>query len=226
MRPAREVPTGVVQTTGGTSAAARAARHLSNQELLTRVLDGFGGGGARVVSLFLDHFGNLRGLAQATHAELLRIPGARIEDALRIEACLELGRRMVYGRPLRRRVVDGPEDVAKLLMPALRDLDREHFVAVLLTTKNQVIDVVTVSIGSLSASLVHPREVLKPAIQASAAALVVAHNHPTGVPTPSREDVEFTQRLGRCSDILGIRLLDHVIIGDGTYESLRASGHF
>ena len=110
--------------------------------------------------------------------------------------------------------------------PALRDLDREHFVAVLLSTKNQVIDVVTVSIGSLSASLVHPREVLKPAIQASAAGIIVAHNHPTGDPEPSHEDIEFTRRLCRCCDTMGIRLLDHVIIGDGAFESLKASGHF
>ena len=88
-----------------------------------------------------------------------------------------------------------------------------------------VIDVITVSIGSLSASLVHPREVLKPAIQASAAALVVAHNHPTGVATPSQEDVVFTQRLGRCADLMGIRLLDHLIIGDGRFESMKARGH-
>ena len=133
---------------------------------------------------------------------------------------------MAYGRPLSRRRVDSPGDVARLLLPAMRDLDREHFVAVLLTTKNQVIDVVTVSIGSLSASLVHPREVLKPAVQASAAAVVVAHNHPTGNPEPSREDLEFTRRLRQCSELLGIRLLDHVIIGDGTFESLQASGRF
>jgi DNA repair protein RadC len=152
--------------------------------------------------------------------------GATPAAAMRVEACLELGRRLAYGRPLGRRRVDGPADVARLVGPGLRDADREHFVVVLLTTKNQVIDVITVSIGSLSASIVHPREVLKPAIQASAAALVVAHNHPTGVPTPSPEDLQFTRRLARCCDLVGIRLLDHVIVGDGNYESLRETGHF
>ncbi len=201
-----------------------AARHLSNRELLTLVLDGFGGNGAPVADAWLAHFGSLRELAHARGTELLRVPGARIEDVRRLEASLELGRRMVYGRPLRRRTITGPEDVARLLMPALRDLDREHFVAVLLTTKNQVIDVVTVSVGSLSASLVHPREVLKPAVQASAAAVVVAHNHPTGNPEPSREDIAFTRRLQRSCEILGIRLLDHVILGDGRFESLEAAG--
>jgi len=211
---------------GGLPEHAPAARHASNLELLTRVLDGYGGGGARIASRFLAHFGGLRSLSQAVRADLLGVPGARPADVARLEACLELGRRMVYGRPLRRRVVEGPADVARLLMPSMRDLDREHFVAILLSTKNQVQDVVTVSIGSLSASIVHPREVLKPAIQASAAALIVAHNHPTGVPTPSPEDLEFTRRLARCGELLGIRLLDHVILGDGTYESLKSGGHF
>ena len=203
-----------------------AARLTSNQELLTRVMNGYGGGGARIASDFLAHFGSLRGLALATQAELLRVPGARLEDVTRLAACLELGRRMTYGRPLRRRVVTGPADVARLLMPVMRDLEREHFLTVLLSTKNQVLDVVTVSIGSLSASIVHPREVLKPAIQASAASFIVAHNHPTGVPTPSPEDLEFTRRLWRCGELMGIRLLDHVILGDGTYESLKDGGHF
>jgi DNA repair protein RadC len=165
-------------------------------------------------------------LAAAHPDELLAVPGARPEDVRRFAACVEIGRRLAYGRPLRRRRVDGPADVARMLMPALRDADREHFVAVLLSTKNHVLDVVTVSVGSLSASIVHPREVLKPAIQASAAAVIVAHNHPTGVPTPSPEDVELTRRLDRAAELIGIRLLDHVIVGDGTYESLRESGCF
>ncbi len=225
MKPPRSVPTDLLAGSQGAAGAGNAARHLSNRELLTRVLEGFGGDGAHLAAQLLNHFGNLRTLAQATRPELLRIPGARIEQAQQLEACLELGRRTVYGRPLSRPAVDGPDGVARLLMPPLRDLDREHFVAVLLTTKNQVIDVVTVAIGSLSASLVHPREVLKPAIQASAAAVVVAHNHPTGNPEPSREDIEFTRRLRSCCELMGIRLLDHVIIGDGTYTSLKASGH-
>ena len=211
---------------GWPGATPSTARHASNLELLTRVLDGDGGSGARLAARFLEHYGNLRSLAAADRTEWWRIRGARAAALVRLDACFEIGRRTAYGRPLGRRRVEGPADVATLLLPWLRDADREHFVAVLLTTKNQVIDVVTVSIGSLSASIVHPREVLKPAIQASAAALVVAHNHPTGVPTPSAEDVEFTRRLASCCELIGIRLLDHVILGDGTYESLREGGHF
>jgi len=208
-----------------TLATPGAARYASNVELLTRVLAGYGGSGARIATRFLEHFGSLRSLASASGEELLRVRGVRAAHVERLAACIELGRRLAYGRPVGRRRVDGPADVARLVGPALRDADREHFVAVLLTTKNQVLDVVTVSIGSLSASIVHPREVLKPAIQASAAALVVAHNHPTGVPTPSPEDVEFTRRLEGCCELVGIRLLDHVILGDGSYESLREGGH-
>ena len=207
-------------------AGARAARTLTNHELLTRVLDGDGGTGARIASRLLDHFGSLRGLGGAGPDALRAVPGIAAVHAARVEACVEIGHRLAYGRPLRRRRVDGPADVARMLMPALRDADREHFVAVLLSTKNHVLDVVTVSVGSLSASIVHPREVLKPAIQASAAAIIVAHNHPTGVPTPSPEDIELTRRLERAADLIGIRLLDHIVVGDGTYESLRESGCF
>lgn len=190
------------------------------------MLEGNGGTGARIASSLLEQFGGLRALAGAGSEAWLRVPGVRRADAARLEAALELGRRMAYGRPAARRRIEGPGDVAQLLMPSLRDLDREHFVAVLLCTKNQVIEVVTVSVGSLSASIVHPREVLKPAIQASAAAMVVAHNHPTGIATPSPEDIEFTRRLARCGELLGIRILDHVILGDGSYVSLREDGHF
>jgi DNA repair protein RadC len=226
VEPTKASPEAIAGLPDATRATRNAARHASNLELLTRVLDGDGGSGASLAARFLDHFGNLRSLAAADHTEWLRVRGARAQHAARLDACFEIGRRTAYGRPLGRRRVEGPADVARLLLPSLRDADREHFVAVLLTTKNQVIDVVTVSIGSLSASIVHPREVLKPAIQASAAALVVVHNHPTGVPTPSTEDVEFTRRLARCCELIGIRLLDHVILGDGTYESLREGGHF
>ncbi len=216
-------PGGLTEWTATSQPKARLA---SNRALLARVLDGNGGCGDRIAAGLLDRFGSVRRLAAASTDDWLCTPGVQAQHVERLAACLEIGRRVVYGQPLGRARVDGPGDIARLLMPALRDSDREHFVAVLLTTKNQVIDVVTVSVGSLSASIVHPREVLKPAIQTSAAALVVAHNHPTGVPTPSPEDVEFTRRLAQCGELMGIRLLDHVIVGDGTYASLREGGYF
>jgi DNA repair protein RadC len=122
--------------------------------------------------------------------------------------------------------VDGPGDVQKLLAPLLKRADREHFYVVLLSTKNHVLGVELVSVGSLSASIVHPREVFKPAILKSAAAIVVAHNHPSMDVTPSPEDMEFTRRLARAGDLLGIRLLDHVIVCEDAYISLRDEGCF
>ena len=125
------------------------------------------------------------------------------------------------GTPIR-----GPGEVAKLFMDEMRHYDREHFKAVLLNTKNQVLRIVTVSIGSLNASIVHPREIFKPAISASAASIILVHNHPTGDPSPSKEDVEFTRRFAKCGDLMGIQLLDHIIIGSGRYRSLKESGIF
>jgi DNA repair protein RadC len=104
---------------------------------------------------------------------------------------------------------------AATLAAYLAEEDREHFVVLLLNSKNRLIGINTVSIGSLTASLAHPREVFKPAILANAAAIIVAHNHPSGEPTPSHEDVEITKRLQAGADLLGIRLLDHIVLGDG-----------
>ena len=122
--------------------------------------------------------------------------------------------------------VNGPADIHRLLASILRGADREHFYAVLLSTKHHVLAIELVSVGTLSASIVHPREVFKPAIVQSAAAVAVVHNHPSGDLTPSPEDSEFTRRLARAGDLLGIRLLDHLIVCEDEYLSLRDEGHF
>jgi len=119
-----------------------------------------------------------------------------------------------------RPVVRNPEDVARLLADHLQGVDRENFVSILLDTKNKVIGITTVSVGILDSSLVHPREVYKPAILCNAASLVVGHNHPSGDPSPSVEDTRITKRLHEAGEILGIDLLDHIVVGDGT-EPLR-----
>lgn len=121
--------------------------------------------------------------------------------------------------------VEGPTDLYRLLKPLLAKQDREYFYAVLLSTKNHVLAIELVSVGSLSASIVHPREVFKPAILRSAAAIVVAHNHPSGLPDPSPEDQEFTRRLSRAGELLGIRVLDHLIVCEESYVSLREAGY-
>lgn len=107
-----------------------------------------------------------------------------------------------------------PQDTFSILEGYMQGLDRENFVVLLLDTKNKVIGINTVSIGTLNSSLVHPREVFKPAILASAAALILAHNHPSGDPKPSREDIEVTKRLIEAGGLLGIQVLDHIIVGD------------
>ncbi len=117
-----------------------------------------------------------------------------------------------------------PQIAADILQKYLEGADRENFVVLLLNTKNKVIGINTVSVGILNSSLVHPREVFKPAILASAAAIILGHNHPSGDLTPSKEDLETTRKLAEAGKILGIEVLDHIIIGDGCHVSLKEQG--
>ena len=145
--------------------------------------------------------------------------------AARVVACLELGRRAGTWRREPTPSVARPEDAVALLAGRLRGQDREHFWALALDTKNRLIREVPVSVGSLNASIVHPRELFKTAVRLSAASVVVVHNHPSGDPTPSGADIQLTRRLARAGDVLGIELLDHVVIGDGgEWASLRELG--
>lgn len=118
-------------------------------------------------------------------------------------------------------VISGPEDLFKLLRPRIGREDREHFVAVLLSSRNTVIGIETISVGSLNASIVHPREVFKPAIIHSASAIALAHNHPSGDVTPSEEDLAITRRLKEAGQLLGIDLVDHVIVAESGFTSMR-----
>ncbi len=157
--------------------------------------------------------------------ELTGYSGIGPSSAARVVACLELSRRAVTWPVSPRRVVTTPQDVVALLGPRARGQDREHFWAVALGTKNQLLRVIDVSIGSLNASIVHPRELFKDAVRVSAASVIVAHNHPSGDPTPSAADTRLTRRLAQAGDVLGIDLLDHVVIGDGgAWASLRELG--
>jgi DNA repair protein RadC len=138
-------------------------------------------------------------------------------------AAVEFGKRLGRVRNPGRPVISSPADVDVLLRGRIANHDRENFVAVLLNTKNEVIEFPTISVGTLSASLIHPREVFKPAIRASAASVVLAHNHPSGKVDPSREDREVTKRLVSAAEIIGIDVLDHVILGEG-YFSMKEQG--
>ncbi len=203
------------------------APQLSLQELLAVLL---GGGTAQGSALqtalrLVATYGDLVELGKADIDALRQISGIGFARACRLVAAFEIGRRINGARPHNGHKLTTPAEVAQLFASDMRHLDREYFRAALLNTKNQVIRTVTVSIGSLNASIVHPREILKPAIASSAAAIVLVHNHPTGDPTPSREDIAFTKRFAKCGELMGIELLDHVIIGDGKYRSLKEAGY-
>ena len=153
----------------------------------------------------LNELTNIKGLGQAKAATVL--------------AALEIGRRIASAKPLEKIHLSCPQDVADFLMPRLRYAAKEQFVVILLNSKNKVIGTEVVSEGSLSSSVVHPREVYAPAMLHHAAAIMVAHNHPSGDPKPSLEDEEVTRMLSRSGKVLGIPMIDHVIIGDGNYYS-------
>lgn len=123
------------------------------------------------------------------------------------------------------RSIRSPEDAAKLLRPLLQDADREHFLVVCLDTKNQVNSITTCHVGTLNASVVHPREVFKTAVLGNAASILVAHNHPSGSAAPSQEDISVTKRISEAGEVLGIELLDHLIIAGDEFCSLKESGH-
>lgn len=153
----------------------------------------------------LNELTNIKGLGQAKAATVL--------------AAIEIGRRIASAKPIEKIHFSCPQDVADFLMPRLRYAAKEQFVVILLNNKNKVIGTEVVSEGSLSSSVVHPREVYAPAILHHAAAIMVAHNHPSGDPKPSIEDEEVTRQLLRSGKVLGIPMIDHVIIGDGNYYS-------
>lgn len=169
----------------------------------------------------LAHFGSVGLLSASTLEELVGIGGVGEVKATKLLAALELGRRLNREGPAERAVISGPRDVVDLLMPAMRHLDREHFKALILNTKNRVLRTIDVSIGSLNSSVVHPRELYKMVIRHNGAAVIVAHNHPSGDPTPSPEDVVLTRRLLKAGAILGIELLDHIVLGDGSFASMK-----
>lgn len=206
----------------------RGPSELSLIEVLSIILGrGTRNASALVLSYrLLERFGDIGSLGKASLDDLRKIPGIGFVRACQVVAAFEVGRRFARDSGTRGASIRGPEDIAGIFMDEMKHLDREHFKAALLDTKNQVLRVVTISIGSLNASIVHPREIFKPAISASAASIVLVHNHPTGDPTPSHEDVEFTRRFAQCGELMGIRLLDHVIIGAGRYRSLKESGVF
>ncbi|RFU62558.1 DNA repair protein RadC [Bacillus sp. V59.32b] len=203
------------------------ARSLSTQELLALLLR-TGTKDESVIQLanrLISTFEGLRLLKDASIEEITAIKGIGEAKAIQILASVELGRRVSSLNYNDRYVIRSPQDCANYCMEEMRFLSQEHFVCLYLNTKNQVLHRKTIFIGSLNASIVHPREVFKEAFRRSAASIICLHNHPSGDPTPSREDIEVTKRLAECGKIIGIDLLDHVIIGEQKYVSLKEKGY-
>lgn len=200
---------------------------LSAAELLAILLR-TGAAGISAVDLargLLARFESLRGVAQASVEALAQVNGLGPAKAAQLKAAFEIGKRNAVFVESARPRIRCPQDVAHLVMPELVGEKREHLRALLLDTRNQVLRVTTISIGSLNASVVHPREVFREAIAQAAAAVIVAHNHPSGDPTPSQEDIAVTKRLAEAGRIIGIDLLDHVIVTEGRFVSLKERGY-
>ncbi|HEY4554153.1 MAG TPA: DNA repair protein RadC [Bacillaceae bacterium] len=200
---------------------------LSNHELLAILLR-TGSKSESVIQLanrLLTQFGGLGWLKDAALEEMTRMKGIGQAKAIQIAAAVELGRRISNLSYDDRYVIRSPEDGANYVMNDMRFLKQEHFVCLYLNTKNQVLHRETVFIGSLNASIVHPREVFREAFRRSAASIICFHNHPSGDPSPSREDIDVTRRLVECGKLIGIEVLDHVIIGDLKYVSMKEKGY-
>ncbi|MEX3622042.1 RadC family protein [Viridibacillus arvi] len=203
------------------------AESLSNQELIAILLRT----GTKEESVLhianrvLTSFEQLHELKHAAIEEITSVKGIGEAKAIQLLAAIELGRRMSQQRIEDRYTIRSPQDAATYLMADMTALLQEHFVVLFLNVKNQIIHKQTIFIGSLNASIVHPREIFREAVKRSAASLVCAHNHPSGNPAPSPEDIEVTKRIQEAGYIIGIELLDHVIIGDHQFISLKEKGY-
>lgn len=199
---------------------------MSSAELLAIVL-GSGSSGESVVRLserLLAEFQGLPGLARATIPELMAIKGIGEAKAVQIKSALEIGRRLVASAPLERPCVKSPDDAANLLMAEMMFLEQEHLRIILLDTRNRVLATPTLYIGSLNSSVVRIAELFRAAIRQNAAAMIVAHNHPSGDPAPSPEDINVTRQMVRAGKLLDIDVLDHIVIGHQRYVSLKQRG--
>ena len=200
---------------------------LSSQELLALVI-GRGIPKKSVMTIaqeLISRFGNVKAISQASIEELSQIKGIGIAKAAQIKACFELARREDLDlEDLVPFEIKNPEAVVKAVRASIQDKAKEHFKLILLNSRNKILRISPVSTGTLTTSLVHPREVFRDAITHSAASVVLAHNHPSGDPEPSEDDLKITKKLVESGKILGIEVIDHIIIGKNNYYSFREKG--
>ncbi len=204
----------------------KGAASLSTAELLAVILR-TGATSESVLDLatrLLSQFGGLAGLARASFGELCTEHGLGEAKVAQLKAALELGRRLLSSRPEERVVVRSPEDIANLLQAEMAFLSQEELKVVLLNSKNQVMGIPEVYRGSVHTSLIRTSELFQEAVRQNCPALIVVHNHPSGDPTPSPEDIEVTEQAVAAGKLLDIEVLDHLIIGQQRYVSLKERG--
>ena len=199
---------------------------LSSQELLALII---GRGVAKRSVLDIAHelmrtFGSVHEMSKATIEELSRIHGVGIAKAAQLKAAFELAKRQDLEQELPPFTISNPQALVKAIRATIQDKAKEHFKLVLLNTRNKVTGILTISIGTLNASLVHPREVFKEAIVRSASSVILAHNHPSDDLEPSEEDIKITRRMVEAGKIMGIEVLDHIIISRRHFSSLKGRG--
>ena len=200
--------------------------YLSDSELLAILINN-GTRDKSAITLareIIETSDGIRNLSNITVEELSKIKGIGLAKACRIISALELGRRVSVASEMQKFKISSPQDIGNVYMEELRYKKKEIFRVVLLNTKNVIIGSKDISEGSLNASIVHPREVFLEAINKSANKMILMHNHPSGDPTPSSEDINITKRLISAGQIVGIEILDHVIIGDGSFYSFKENG--
>ena len=200
---------------------------LSNAELLSVIIkDKKNTSGIDTAQRIIASYGNIAALSDACAEELKKINGIGDNNAIEILAAIELGKRISKYKSMKKiTAITCPEDVYDYAAPIIGDKDKEHFAVILTNVKNIILSMPIISIGSLTASVVHPREVFKEAVKNSAAAIIMVHNHPSGNPEPSPDDINLTRRMVAVGKMMDIPVLDHVIIGNNRYASLKETGH-
>lgn len=201
-------------------------KSLSDQELMAIILR-TGSREKNVLHLagyLLSYFETLFELKQATIEELCSIKGIGVVKAIELKAMIELGNRITTAKQEKHGKVISSQSIGEMMMSELGDIQQEKLVAVYLNTKHEIIRKETIFIGSLNQSIAHPREIFRGAVKVSAAKLILSHNHPSGDTSPSPNDISFTERMQECGDMMGIELLDHIIVGNSSYYSLKEEG--